>query len=191
MSNLYIVETLKGSRIHRANCKRKADTAVPLTRQVAEFAPGTLAKAKAATCCKPKNVEEVIKDLLAEPAAPVTVEIRFDGHGIAKHFWVACAKGVERLVTQWGATLKKNGTERIFEVTGDADTVDNLATAIELSLAGADSALKKFKAGNAEWKAMPKTGTEATKTYRMLAEVLEGFIVQRGSIEMTEDGDLL
>lgn len=65
---LVITETKKqGMRVHRATCKRQGSLSGDL-RKAAGFRPEAVKEAKAATCCKPANVPDIITAVLAAEA---------------------------------------------------------------------------------------------------------------------------
>lgn len=68
---LVITETKKqGMRVHRATCKRQGSLSGDL-RKAAAFRPEAVKEAKAATCCKPANVPDIITAVLAAEATEV------------------------------------------------------------------------------------------------------------------------
>ena len=68
--NFVVTETKRGPRIHRVTCTRQGNSAT--IAATAAFAPGTLAEATAATCCKPVGVKEAIRSAISEAKLAVT-----------------------------------------------------------------------------------------------------------------------
>lgn len=177
---LVITETKKqGMRVHRATCKRQGSLSGDL-RKAAGFRPEAVKEAKAATCCKPANVPDIITAVLAaeadaaemyedaqddanydlvnpEPLVEEGDTKRVVKYPHAKHFWRAMV--VSPIAATYLAstvTLTMDGKAQTITVEGAQARVKKAVKVLEAAWDAAYAEFKDWKKSDEAYKALPK-----------------------------------